>query len=1061
METAFRNEIKKPLVSLILLDWSCRESFHSLRYLNQQTVARDTYEILWIEYYSRKAPQIASEIKEDEEKRKPPVIDQWIILGMPDNVCYHKHLMYNVGIVKSKGDIIVICDSDAIFPPTFVATIIESFKNNEHIVLHLDEVRNNNKKFYPFSYPTIEEVLGEGCVNWKDGKTTGLWDKRGFIHTRNYGACMAAKRDDLIAIGGADEHFDYVGHVCGPYEMTFRMINAGIRELWHQTEFIYHTWHSGQAGDKNYVGPHDGRLISTTAIGALGSGRISPLVENEAIKILRKGEKYTEYMLQEKLVDKSYAERLNFNKIEKEGNIRVWYNHDYITSYKECNIVKYCDKFYGVPKFLKFNDLSKEDDNPVIVMADTLEAVIKKLDKHDSLWFSPRIVESYMDFNIVRYGNRIYGIPQTFGGFDLPNAEERRSIAHLSGETVGCVKKIINKIDRSAYFPVMVNMHRGYNIVKYQGKLYCMKTNLGHVDFTQKVQVMSSDILSADTQEEIESLINKKLSESEKVVDNFNMVPQKNIPMQFEKDEAASRKELYIKDIKPIADDISYLLYVYKGYNIIRHNDGYYALPHSAGPIDLRDDKQRSHPEIISADNCSELHARINQLEKTVPIEYAGWLPSFRNFGDCGNHPQFSNINNPPTGYRFTYSKPNHGKLSVKKRLCRYMALSLTGIFIVTAALKFAALAWLKGAKLGDIRRFFRTRGLKSQLLLKSRKNLVFLTSVPYTFGQYPWVIELEDPISFLFPFFHNGETLLTNFQKSPYFPVFKTLIESKQCRGIVTHIKSTADNLSRLFNSEKISSKITYMPLGIKMPTVFHVVQKEKKEVHLLFNNSWHQDPRSFFLRGGLDVLSAFEKLRERYKNVYLTLRSSLPLHDSEYLRVAKNNNLPALDSEYLNIIKNNKVRVIKQFLTKSDWEMLMKESDIYLLPSDRIHVVSVLEAMSYGLPVVVSDGWGFEEYIHDRINGMIVKGRYGRVTWMDNETGMLRENYSLMSYQDPVIVKGLVEAVTSLIEDKDLYEKISRKAREDIATKYNLENWNNGLKQAFDKALNRGVRG
>ena len=1044
METVFRNEIKKPLVSLILLDWSCRESFHSLRYLNQQTVARDTYEILWIEYYSRKAPQIAAEIKECEKKHKPLLIDQWVVIGMPDNACYHKHLMYNIGIVKSKGDIIVICDSDAIFSRTFIETIIKSFKKNPAIVLHFDEVRNNNKKFYPFSYPTIKEVLGDGCVNWKDGKTTGLWDKTDFIHTRNYGACMAAKREDLIAIGGADEHTDYIGHVCGPYEMTFRMVNRGRKELWHEKEFLYHTWHPGQAGDKNYVGPHDGRLISTTALSVLNSGRVAPLVENEAIKILRKGEKPTVDILQEKLIDKSYAERLYFNRIGKESNIRIWHNHDFITSYKECNIVNYCDKFYGVPKFLKFNDLSKEEDNPVIVTADTLEGVMKRVDKHDSLWFSPRIVESYMDFNIVRYGNRIYGIPQTFAGFDLPNVEERRSIAHLSGDTINYVKKIINKVDRSAYFPVLINTHRGYHIVKYQGKLYCMKTILGNVDFAQKVQVMSTDILSADTQEEIESVINKKLSETEKIEDNFNMVPQKKVSIQFEKDEAAAHKELCIKNLKPMADDISYIMYVYKSFNIIRHNDVYYALPHSAGPIDLRNDKQRSHPEIISADNCSELHARINQLEKTVPVEYAGWLPSFRNFGDCGNHPQFSNINNPPAGYRFTYSKPNHGKLSVKKRLRRYIALSLTGIFIVTAALKFAALAWLKGAKLGDIRRFFRTRGLKSQLLLKSRKNLVFLTSVPYTFGQYPWVIELEDPISFLFPFFHNGETVLTNFQNSPYFPVFKTLIESKQCRGIITHIKSTADNLPRLFNSEKISLKITYMPLGINLPTVFHVVRKEKKEVHLLFSNSWHQDPRSFFLRGGLDVLSAFEKLRERYKNVYLTLRSSLP----------------SLDSEYLSIIKNNNVQVIKQFLIKSDWEMLMKESDIYLLPSDRIHVVSMLEAMSFGLPVVVSDGWGFEEYIHDRINGMIVKGRYGKVTWMDERTGMVRENYKSMHQKDPVVINGLVEVLSSLIEDKDLRNRIGQQARHDIKTKYNLENWNNGLKKAFDKALNRGVR-
>ena len=41
------------------------------------------------------------------------------------------------------------------------------------------------------------------------------------------------------------------------------------------------------------------------------------------------------------------------------------------------------------------------------------------------------------------------------------------------------------------------------------------------------------------------------------------------------------------------------------------------------------------------------------------------------------------------------------------------------------------------------------------------------------------------------------------------------------------------------------------------------------------------------------------------------------------------------------------------------------LRSVDIYLLPSARIHVVSILQAMSYGLAVVASDGWGIEEYI------------------------------------------------------------------------------------------------
>jgi hypothetical protein len=119
------------------------------------------------------------------------------------------------------------------------------------------------------------------------GKTTGLLDTIDPLHTRNYGACMSALREDLINIGGADEHIDYLGHICGPYEMTFRLVNAGKKEVWHEDEFLYHVWHPGQAGFGNYLGPHDGKHVSTTALQCRKTQRILPLVENSAIRMLR------------------------------------------------------------------------------------------------------------------------------------------------------------------------------------------------------------------------------------------------------------------------------------------------------------------------------------------------------------------------------------------------------------------------------------------------------------------------------------------------------------------------------------------------------------------------------------------------------------------------------------------------------------------------------------------------------------------------------------------------------------------------------------------------------
>lgn len=293
MQILFNNPSQsKPLVSFILLDWSCRESFHVFKYLNEQTVPREQYEIIWIEYFGRKVLEIEAGLKEYEKLNRPPMLDQWIVLGISEDIYYHKHLMYNVGIAAAKGGIVVICDADVMVRPTFVESIVKAFEteadiSEKGIVLHLDEVRNSKREYYPFNNPTFEEVEGEGSINWANGKTTGLQDTKDPIHTLNYGACMAARRKDLIMIGGADEHIDYLGHICGPYEMTYRLVNAGKKEVWHQNEFLYHTWHPGTDGRKNYLGPHDGYQVSTTAIAVKYSERILPLLENPAIQSLR------------------------------------------------------------------------------------------------------------------------------------------------------------------------------------------------------------------------------------------------------------------------------------------------------------------------------------------------------------------------------------------------------------------------------------------------------------------------------------------------------------------------------------------------------------------------------------------------------------------------------------------------------------------------------------------------------------------------------------------------------------------------------------------------------
>src|SRR5262249_52099467 len=227
--------------------------------------------------------------------------------------------------------------------------------------------------------------------------------------------------------------------------------------------------------------------------------------------------------------------------------------------------------------------------------------------------------------------------------------------------------------------------------------------------------------------------------------------------------------------------------------------------------------------------------------------------------------------------------------------------------------------------------RFVPRRPLQSQLLLPPPPGLVFLPSVPSTYGQHPWVIEVEDSTSLFFPFLHNGRTATVDVARSPYFPLVKALLEADSCKGILTHIRSTADTLPALFRSEALARKTSYVPLGVPLPPR-PVDQDDDGHVALLFTNSWHQNPQGFFLRGGLDVLEAFAILHRQYPHLRLTLRA----------------NLPPLSRRYARLVSENWVRVFGHFLSADEMDALQRRAHLYLLPPARIHLLSLLAAVA-----------------------------------------------------------------------------------------------------------------
>jgi hypothetical protein len=102
---------------------------------------------------------------------------------------------------------------------------------------------------------------------------------------------------DVLRFGGFDEHRSLQGYLCGPYELGWRLVNAGLPEIWHNESMAsWHFQHPEPLGLKpgmfslkmwrEVAHPHVD-YHALTAVDAFSSGRLLPLKENPEIHVRR------------------------------------------------------------------------------------------------------------------------------------------------------------------------------------------------------------------------------------------------------------------------------------------------------------------------------------------------------------------------------------------------------------------------------------------------------------------------------------------------------------------------------------------------------------------------------------------------------------------------------------------------------------------------------------------------------------------------------------------------------------------------------------------------------
>jgi hypothetical protein len=220
-----------------------------------------------VELYDRVAPEALQKA-------------DWVIACNQRGI-YHKHVGYNVGLLHARGDIITVCDSDAVFPREFISSVLAAFPTTE-------PQNSNSLVLMHYQWRTSSPYPKDGVLSLseiKNFKWADLWP--------NVGACMSVRKADAIRFGGFDEHRTLRGYWCGPYDLGWRMVNAGIPEVWQDSKIaLWHFAHTNPSAEFLVRSTRKQRLEKTyphadyhayTALEALASGRLAPLQENAEV----------------------------------------------------------------------------------------------------------------------------------------------------------------------------------------------------------------------------------------------------------------------------------------------------------------------------------------------------------------------------------------------------------------------------------------------------------------------------------------------------------------------------------------------------------------------------------------------------------------------------------------------------------------------------------------------------------------------------------------------------------------------------------------------------------
>lgn len=296
-------------------------------------------------------------------------------------------------------------------------------------------------------------------------------------------------------------------------------------------------------------------------------------------------------------------------------------------------------------------------------------------------------------------------------------------------------------------------------------------------------------------------------------------------------------------------------------------------------------------------------------------------------------------------------------------------------------------------------------------------------------FRREPWVVEMEYPSILLGAYLQH---------LSRYRRLLERTLASPWCRGIRCWSEATRQATLTTLDCAAFEEKIALIPHAV--PARRFVKAHPERPPKLLFVGSANI-PGEFAWRGGLETLAAYRQLANRYPGLELVMRTDIP---AEVRR--RYAGMPGL-------------RLLERVVPWAELEQEFLTSDIFVLPTHSTPPFSLLDAMSFELPVVTLDVWANGELVRDGTTGLLVPPSRHIPYYLP---GTRHPNFGARSWMnavrtaDPTVITGLAGALTRLLDDPALRQRLGRAGRWAVEHgAFSLAARNAALTTFFDRAL------